>query len=92
MEISSSENSIIEQWEFINNRMITNEQGKRIDWLVKNYLEIVSTDKSGWLVLYQDPKDKRYWELSYPNGEMQGGGPRQLKVVSEADAMSKYIF
>jgi hypothetical protein len=92
MEIKSDETSIVEQWEFVNNKMISNEQGKRIEWLRKNYLTKIATDESGWLVIYQDPNDKRYWELSYPNGEMQGGGPKLLKVIPKEEAMSKYIF
>ncbi|MDB5153490.1 MAG: hypothetical protein JWR54_2241 [Mucilaginibacter sp.] len=72
--------------------MITNEQGKRIDWLRKNYLIKIATDESGWYTHYQDPKDKRYWELSFPKGEMQGGGPRLLMVLSDDEAAGKYFF
>jgi len=92
MEITSDENTIAEQWEFVGTKMRANEQGKRIDWLRENYLIKIANDESGWYTLYQDPKDKRYWELSFPSGEMQGGGPRLLKVISEEEAISKYIF
>ena len=92
MKISINETSIVEEWEFINNKMVTNEQGKRIDWLRSNYLKKIANDESGWYTLYQDPEDKRYWELSFPRGEMQGGGPRLLKLITKEEASSKYIF
>jgi len=38
MEITSDENTIAEQWEFVGTKMRANEQGKRIDWLRENYL------------------------------------------------------
>jgi hypothetical protein len=41
-------------------------------------------------VLYVDPTDGRYWELTYPQGDMQGGGPPQIRVVSEEDAQARY--
>jgi hypothetical protein len=92
MEINSNETSIVEQWEFVNNKMTTNEQGKRMDLLIMGYLKKVAADASGWYILYQDPKDKRYWELSFPKSEMQGGGPRLLSVLSEKEAMDKYTI
>jgi len=49
-------------------------------------LELISADESGWLKLYQDPEDKRYWQLSFEHGEMQGGGPPSLILLSELEA------
>jgi len=92
MKIAGSETSIVEQWEFIDKMVTTNEQGKRIDWLIRNYLRKVATDESGWEVLYVDPEDGRVWELTFPNSEMQGGGPRLLMLISKKDASAKYIF
>ena len=62
----------------------------RIDDLVRNYLQKIATDESGWETLYQDPSDGRYWELTYPSGESHGGGPPRLTVVSSQEAALKY--
>ena len=41
-------------------------------------------------MLYRDPGDGRYWELAYPNGEMHGGGPPSLIMLTEQEAKTKY--
>ena len=66
------------------------EIGKRIERLVIGYLDEIANDKSGWYKLYQDPYDKRYWELSYPDSEMQGGGAPLLVNISAENAKDRY--
>jgi len=92
MKIGKEEIKIIGNWIFDGRRMYPDEQCKRIDWLRKNSLIQLSTDASGWLFLYQDPHDSRYWELCYEHGEMQGGGPPSLIMITEKEAKEKYIF
>jgi Immunity protein 27 len=45
----------------------------RIDWLIAHHLQKVadSPQSGAWETLYKDPDDGRYWERSYPQGEMQ---------------------
>jgi Immunity protein 27 len=50
----------------------------------------IGHDWSGWDTLYRDPASGELWEIIYPKSEMHGGGPRQLKAISLADARSKY--
>lgn len=59
MKIKDNETKIIGHWKFDGKKMIADEQCKRIDWLRTNYLELISTDTSGWLKLYRDPEDGR---------------------------------
>ena len=66
------------------------EQSQRITWLVKNHFVKIASDGDNWTVLYQDPEDKRYWELYYPNSELHGGGPPALRRLSNSEAHSKY--
>jgi hypothetical protein len=61
---------------------------KRILWLRENRLREIET--AGWTILYQDPADSRFWELTYPNKEQHGDGPAQLSVISRIDAVSRY--
>ena len=63
---------------------------KRIDWLVSNSLKEIATDETGWIKLYQDSKDNRYWELTYPESGQHGGGAPQLECLSDKMAQNKY--
>lgn len=42
------------------------------------------------VVLYEDPVDGRLWEHSYPKGDMHGGGPPALTVITLESARAKY--
>jgi hypothetical protein len=66
----------------------TTEQ--RIEWLIAQKLQRIANDWSGWETLYRDPRDGRLWELTYPQSEMHGGGPRRLHVLSREEAVRKY--
>jgi hypothetical protein len=46
----------------------------------------------GWDVLYRDPRDGRFWELTYPHGDVQGGGPPRLHLLSVEELRGKYSF
>lgn len=70
--------------------MIEDEQCERIYSLRNDYLRRITSDESGWDILYQDPEDMRYWELIYEHGELQGGGPPSLVLLSGTEARSKY--
>ena len=65
---------------------------ERIEWLTKNELQRLANSPQwgDWEILFVDPTDGRYWELTYPQGELQGGGPPQLQVLSKTDAQKKY--
>lgn len=65
---------------------------QRINWLTKNALEHVafSSDCGMWETLFRDPVDGRFWERTYPQGHLHGGGPPTLKVISAEDARRKY--
>jgi len=47
-------------------------------------------DPSGWNTLYRDPSDNSLWEVTYPHGEMHGGGPRELKSITPDQALLVY--
>jgi hypothetical protein len=69
------------KWEFLNDKMLANDACKRIDWLIHHYLQKVNVIDEGWTINYIDPEDGRYWQLTYPHGEMQGGGPPMLECI-----------
>ncbi len=69
------------RWVLVGQSVERDETARRIDWLIEQSLVLVSTDESGWVKTYRDPRDGRYWELTYPQSEMQGGGPPQLRHI-----------
>lgn len=91
--LSEQENLLIGKIVFneVNNMFELDEQGKRIEYLISNYLIKVKSDESGWFVLYKDPMDGRFWELSYPNSEQEGGGaPTLILLKPNSIEMEKY--
>lgn len=62
----------------------------RILWLARERLERLASTNAGWDTLFRDPRDGRLWELTFPQGNLFGGGPRRLAVMSGIDAREKY--
>src|SRR5579872_1950519 len=57
---------------------------ERVNWLTQSWLVQVAHSRSGggWETLYRDPSDGRLWERTYPQGEMHGGGPPRLVLLT----------
>ena len=53
-------------------------------------MTFLGRDTSGWCTLYRNPGTMILFELVYPQGEMHGGGPRELRPISGDEAASKY--
>ena len=90
MNISPNELVIKGSWISDEISVVSDSVSKRIESLVNEYLIKISTDESGWIILYKDPNDKRYWVLSYPNSDLHGSGPPMLQNISYTDARSKF--
>jgi len=90
MKLKEKEILLKGKWIFDGSSMSGDEICNRIEWLISNYLIEIGTDISGWKKLYQDPEDKRYWELTYPESELQGGGAPILKHLLMIDVEKEY--
>lgn len=90
MEIKKDEIEIVGKWLLKDNKVIEDENSKRIHFLIDEYFQKVSESESGWEILYQDPNDKRYWELKYLNSDLHGGGPPSLFHLPQRAAIEKY--
>jgi hypothetical protein len=53
-------------------------------------MQQLGNDQSGWDALYADPATGKFWELTYPQSHLHGGGPRQLSEISSSAARVKY--
>jgi hypothetical protein len=89
-KISEDEKLIKGNWVVQNGEIKKDEVSLRIEWLIQHYLKWVSRDSTGWLNLYQDPFDGRYWELVYEHSDSHGGGPPSLKQIPEDLASERY--
>ena len=93
MELEVDETELIGKWETNSSGSVTsNEACGRIDWLVNNLLTFVTYIQGSQTAetLYKNPKDGSYWELTYPNWGMHGGGPPNLFKLTDAEVKSKY--
>jgi hypothetical protein len=74
----------------VHGQMRGDDTSRLIENLIHNRFAKLAVTADGWEALYQDPQDDRFWELTFPQGEMQGGGPRVLRVLSIEAARLKY--
>lgn len=94
MKLSSNEHVLTGSWVQANDAVHGDNVCERIEWLVNNNLRRIAASPQwgDWETLFQDPSDGRYWERTYPHGDLQGGGPPQLQVISDDQAKAKYQF
>jgi hypothetical protein len=90
MKIRPDETELQGKWVLENGTVAADDTCRRIELLTKTHLRKIKADDSGWNILYQDPEDGRYWELTYPQSEMHGGGPPNLRGLSREAAKSRY--
>ena len=69
-------------WSFANGRMVERGDGATITRLLEHELESVRTEDGGWTTIYRHRDTGELWELSYPQSEMHGGGPRRLRLLT----------
>ncbi|TDO28798.1 Imm27 family immunity protein [Sediminibacterium goheungense] len=90
MQLQKSETHLSGQWIFEAGVMKEDEVAIRIKWLINNSLKMICNDSTGWKTLYQDLSDGRYWEHTYGQSEMHGGGPSELIHLTDQEAQLKY--
>ena len=88
--LSKDEKHLAGKWLVENRRVVADETCRRIEYLIEHSLVKRAASPDGWSVLYQDPGDARFWELTYPQSEMQGGGPPDLRTLDLPEAQGKY--
>ncbi len=89
-KLTPADTDLVGSWMKMGGGLVGDPVEKRIAWLIGNYLRKVASRTDGWGALYRDPNDGRYWELTYPRGEMHGGGPMRLTAISAENAREKF--
>ena len=88
--IFPEETAIVGTWLVESGRPTADQTSRRIDELIGNYLMEVASSDGGWSCLYRDPNDGRYWELTYPDSCLHGGGAPQLRTIAQDEAATRY--
>ena len=65
-------------------QLVADEVCAQIELLTTGRLRKVAMRDGGWVQLFLDPLDGSFWELSYSQSEVQGGGPPTLAEVDSA--------
>ena len=87
-----NQTQLVGSWKVENGRTVEDDVCRQIRSAIKTNLHLIATSADGWERLYQDFNDGRYWELFYPDGEMQGGGPPGLRLAGADDIRQKYFI
>ena len=90
MKILPTETLLTGKWLLKDGRLVADEVCNRISELTTCHLRELSRDPSGWDVLYRDPDDGRLWELVFPESDLHGGGPPELRHIFTEQAKEKY--
>lgn len=90
MSIRPNEILLVGKWIKQGGKVVADKTASRVLDLASNHLHRLGRDSGGWDALLVDPDDGRLWELIYPQGEMQGGGPPTLRWLSKEEAIEKY--
>jgi Immunity protein 27 len=70
-------------WIMRDGKMVAEGDFKAINALLDG-LDRVTDRDGGWAILYRHRNTGEFWELTYPQGEMHGGGPRRLRRMDIA--------
>lgn len=87
-KLQKSEKELIGSWVKSNGSVECDDTCLRIQFLTANVLKEIKI--GNWCALYQDPNDDRYWELTYPQSQLHGGGPESLVFIPDETAEKKY--
>jgi len=92
LKLDSAETRLVGQWIEKGGRVVADSTCERIRHLTEHVLlKIAISPISGaWETLFRDPSDGRLWERTYLHGDMHGGGPPSLFLMSVEDAAKKY--
>lgn len=88
--LTATETEIIGHWSSADGAVREDANAQRIQWLLARQLTYLGADESGWQKLYVNPDDGQYWELSFPQSDLHGGGPPALTRIAKDAAQQWY--
>ncbi len=88
--MTTTQRTIVGRWLEENGKVVASQECTIIDHLTKYHLIKVGERDSGWTQLFFDPVDGSYWERTYPQGHLQGGGTPMLTSLSTEEVRTLY--
>jgi hypothetical protein len=77
-------NDLRDLWYSEDGKMLAGADALAINEMLATKLEEVRTDVTNWIVIFRHRDTNQLWELSYPQSELHGGGPRRLRLIDSA--------
>jgi hypothetical protein len=90
MRLEQCETELMGKWVVKDGHVEGDVTENRISWLTRNALRRIAFTSAGYDILYQDPGDGRYWELTFPHPQGFGVGPQKLSHLEKQSAVKKY--
>ncbi len=81
---------LVGSWVLRDGKMQSDGIEDEIAALIDQHLTLLASSADGWSSLYRDERDGSLLELTFPNSERHGGGPRKLGSISMSDAAKKF--
>ena len=78
------------KWLLRDGKIEVDQTCRIIESRISEKLQRVTARDGGWTVLYHDPIEGSYWELTYQDSEMQGGGPPTLTYLEPGELQALY--
>lgn len=92
MKLQPHETELVGKWIAEGNGVHRDATCERIEQLIASHLKQIAVSKElgAWETLFEDPADGRFWERTYLQSSLHGGGPPSLRCLSVDEARSKY--
>jgi hypothetical protein len=90
LKLLPHETDLIGGYTAVGTTLVADNVTRRIEYLTKSELKLVGPSPDGWDLLFRDPQDGRYWERTYPQSHLQGGGAPRLTLVGKDQIRVKY--
>ncbi len=85
-----SKTIIVGKWIVQDGKVIGDDNYEEIKRMKESELIKIADRDGGWTILYRNKNKNNYWELTYPQGEMHGGGPPSLELLNEVEIKERY--
>lgn len=89
-ELTSETTLIRGFWIDLGSRVEKDSGWIRIEWLIKNRLEIILKGKQTIGSLYRNPADGKFWHYHLVSPQMQDGGPPVLEHIDKIKAQELF--
>jgi hypothetical protein len=87
---TDSPNELVGRWIVDNTgKVIADAVEAQIQRAMRSFVELAHRE-GGWTTLYRNPFDDSYWERTFPQSELHGGGPSKLTRLTAEQVSERY--